>query len=58
MPGQLNIYAVMQILELPMSEVEPLLNALKSNGNNVQSYLTKFKLLARKQRRYLAKKYH
>ena len=58
MQGQVNIQAMMQILELPMSEVESLLKCLNGNAGKAQPLLTKFKLLVKKQRRYLAKKYH
>ena len=58
MSAEANIHAVMQILELPMSEVEPLLKCLNGNADKAQPLLTKFKLLVKKQRRYLAKKYH
>jgi hypothetical protein len=54
----LSINQVMDFLELPMSEVKPLLIALNGNADKAQPLLTKFKLLCKKQRRVLAKKYH
>lgn len=53
-----QIMPIMQMLELPMSTVQPLLDQLKRNAQEAQPYLTKFKMIVRKQRRHLAKKYH
>ena len=58
MSGNINMQAVLKLLELPMDSANPLINILNSNPSVAQPFLTKFKLLIRKQRRILAKKYH
>ena len=45
----ISIQTVMDILELPMSEVNPLLEAMKCHADNMQSLLNKFKSLCNKQ---------
>lgn len=58
MQKQINIKQAMDLLELPMSTVQPLLDCLHGRADQAQPLLTKFKVTCRKQRRRLAKKYH